>query len=141
MIRTILVPVDGSDHSQKAAELAGRIATEGTYVELVYIYPLASAEVQGLAALERDEIDELREEAGRHILARAFDAVGNVDAVVRRTTLLGDPAAEIVQLASERGADLIVMGSRGLSDFRELLMGSVSTKVMHHAPCPVTVVR
>lgn len=54
---------------------------------------------------------------------------------------LGDYAQVIIDTADQNNYDLIVMGSRGLSVFKELLLGSVSFKVMHHAKCPVMVVR
>ena len=54
---------------------------------------------------------------------------------------LGRPDEEIVSLADEIGAGLIVVGSRGLGDIRRALMGSVSDSVVRHAPCPVLVVR
>ena len=54
---------------------------------------------------------------------------------------LGRPDAEIVGLADELGAGLIVLGSRGLGPLRRVLMGSVSDSVVRHARCPVLVVR
>jgi nucleotide-binding universal stress UspA family protein len=54
---------------------------------------------------------------------------------------LGRPDAEIVELAKELGAGLIVLGSRGLGPLRSALMGSVSHSVVSHAHCPVVVVR
>lgn len=54
---------------------------------------------------------------------------------------MGDHAQVIIDIANKNGYDLIMMGSRGLSVFKELLIGSVSFKVMHHAKCPVMVVR
>jgi nucleotide-binding universal stress UspA family protein len=54
---------------------------------------------------------------------------------------LGRPDAEIVGLAEELGAGLIVLGSRGLGTLRRALMGSVSDSVVRHAHCPVLVVR
>jgi len=53
----------------------------------------------------------------------------------------GDPAQIIIEIANRQNYDLIIMGSRGMSAFKELLLGSVSLKVMHHASCPVMVVR
>ena len=58
-----------------------------------------------------------------------------------RAGLSGKAAKAIVDEASRFGADLIVMGSRGLSDFQALLVGSVAHKVLHYAHCPVLIVR
>jgi nucleotide-binding universal stress UspA family protein len=57
------------------------------------------------------------------------------------TAMYGNATREILQLANEISADIIVMGSRGLSDFAGLVMGSVAHKVLHLARCPVLVVR
>jgi len=54
---------------------------------------------------------------------------------------MGNPAAEIVELAEELGVGLVVVGSRGLGGVRRALMGSVSDSVVRHAHCPVLVVR
>ena len=51
------------------------------------------------------------------------------------------PSVEICKFAESEKIDLIVMGSRGLSEIKELLIGSVSSEVLHHAPCPVTIIR
>jgi nucleotide-binding universal stress UspA family protein len=53
----------------------------------------------------------------------------------------GDPAEVIIQVANEQQADLIVVGSRGLTGIQRFLLGSVSSKVSHHAPCSVMIVR
>jgi nucleotide-binding universal stress UspA family protein len=54
---------------------------------------------------------------------------------------MGDPADEIVRTAREQGFDLIVVGHRGLSPVKAFLLGSVSTRIVSHAPCSVLVVR
>ena len=53
----------------------------------------------------------------------------------------GDPAAEIIRAAREKKVELIIVGARGLSQLSGLILGSVSEKVLHVAPCPVIVVR
>jgi nucleotide-binding universal stress UspA family protein len=58
-----------------------------------------------------------------------------------RAGLSGEQAKAIVDEASRFDADLIIMGSRGLSDFQALLLGSVAHKVVHYAHCPVLIVR
>ena len=60
---------------------------------------------------------------------------------VTSDSIIGDPARVILEAAQSCDADLIVMGSRGLSEIKGLLLGSVSDKVLHHAEVPVTVVR
>jgi nucleotide-binding universal stress UspA family protein len=62
-------------------------------------------------------------------------------AVVTVAAPVGEAAAEIVRIARESGADLIVLGARGLNPLKRLVLGSVSTKVLHDAPCDVLVVK
>jgi len=54
---------------------------------------------------------------------------------------IGDPAAEIIEIADKEKADLIIIGSRGLGAIKGVVLGSVSQKVTHHAACPVMIVK
>ncbi len=54
---------------------------------------------------------------------------------------IGDPANVIIEIVNSKDYDLVVLGTRGMNVFKELVLGSVSIKVMHHAKCPVMVVR
>lgn len=77
---------------------------------------------------------------GEQILERAKDRAEDMG--VRQVTTeirAGDYADEILEVATERGASMIVMGRRGLGRVREALLGSVSQKVLHHAPCTVVI--
>jgi nucleotide-binding universal stress UspA family protein len=60
---------------------------------------------------------------------------------VERSVVLGQPATEILTAAEEPGVDLVVLGARGLGLLGRLVLGSVSDRVVHHAPCPVLVVK
>ncbi|HLN61048.1 MAG TPA: universal stress protein, partial [Symbiobacteriaceae bacterium] len=75
------------------------------------------------------------------ILRRTLSALGLPEERVATEVQVGEPAEEIVDLARLEGYDLIVMGSRGLNQVKELLVGSVSHRVLHTAPCPVLVAR
>ena len=79
--------------------------------------------------------------AAQPSFAPAREAIED-DATIDDTVVVtGHAAEEIVNFARHQGYDHIVMGSRGRSLVRELLLGSVSEEVMHHAPCAVTIVR
>jgi nucleotide-binding universal stress UspA family protein len=71
--------------------------------------------------------------------AKALLAESGIEA--RGAAPVGRAAGEIVRLAKESGADLIVLGARGLNPVKRLVLGSVSTNVLHHAPCDVLVVK
>jgi nucleotide-binding universal stress UspA family protein len=62
-------------------------------------------------------------------------------ATVEAVAMEGDPASKIVGYADKGGFDMIVMGSRGLGRFKEMMLGSVSSKVLHHAKCSVLIVK
>ena len=140
-METVLVPVDGSDASARAAAWAATYAAaRGAELILLHVHAARGSETLALGALDAAQI----EEAERRIAGPSFDkaraAIGAA-AVARTLVSIGDPAEEIVALARRERASLIVMGSRGLSPVRELLLGSVSEKVIRHADCAVTVVR
>jgi nucleotide-binding universal stress UspA family protein len=108
------------------------------------LYPEATdpegAEVSD-QALETD-LQRRAEQRGRQIMDAETERVQSAGGTVARSHLaLGDAPREIVHLAEDLGAGLIVMGSRGRGGIRRALMGSVSDAVVRHAHCPVLVVR
>jgi nucleotide-binding universal stress UspA family protein len=138
MFKRIIVPVDGSEHSHRALTYAQAMADKfGATLWLVHAFPQTSD------LLGYDEFEKLiarRESTGQEILDQAREQVG--DRLDVREELLEEPAAEaIIRVAHTREADLIIMGTRGLGSLQGLLMGSVSHKVLNHAPCPVMLIR
>jgi nucleotide-binding universal stress UspA family protein len=144
----ILVASDGS----KEAELASSSATDlakrtGSELHIVYVghMPPVFYESPGAIALDPElqrRMQERTEEAAKTRLEEQVRRVrGASGEVVGAHARLGRPDAEIVGLAEELGAGLIVLGSRGLGALRSALMGSVSHSVVRHARCPVMVVR
>jgi nucleotide-binding universal stress UspA family protein len=107
--------------------------------------PLISFEYPSPTTLDPDfwrRLQKDAEEEARTKLDEQMRQVGQTGGeVVEVHARLGRPDAEIVGLADELGAGLIVLGSRGLGSLRRALMGSVSDSVVRHAPCPVLVVR
>jgi nucleotide-binding universal stress UspA family protein len=78
---------------------------------------------------------------GEDILAKAKEIAVALKCEVTELISHGDPANKIVDIATERNSDLIIMGSRGVSGIKRLFVGSISDKVMNQAPCPVMIVR
>jgi nucleotide-binding universal stress UspA family protein len=137
-VERIVVGFDGSEHSRKALERAADIANGAT------LAVVCSADVSRLMrdpAGGASAVDPADAEARTNALAEArkFVEGRGVEAVFIEGH--GNAADVIVQEAEESGADLIVVGTRGLNAARRLFMGSVSTNVVHHAPCDVLVVR
>ena len=141
-IKKIVTPVDGSEGSAKAARFAARLARDtGAELELLHIYDSTVISVMGLHALSGKEIDDAVHRVSKTYFEGARRAMEDDGPVTREVVLIGNPSSEIVAFAEEHHPDLIVMGSRGQTDFKKLFVGSVSSQVMQHAPCPVTIVR
>jgi nucleotide-binding universal stress UspA family protein len=133
----IVVGYDGSDAAKLALERAGTLAGPDDQVVAVAVAEIrASSVLTEGAQLDPSAVHRQREhveEAETFLAKRGIEA----EAVLGQ----GDPADVIVDLAKERGADLIIVGHRGLNPAERLLLGSVSTKVVHRAECDVLVVR
>ncbi len=137
MFERILLPVDGSAPSMRAAEVAKELAAK-TRASIV-VMNVCEREVVYGGAFEREvpeQAAELVDGMVRELKDAGLDARGEVIPAV-----FGSAAREILRGANETGADVIVMGSRGLSDLAGLVLGSVAHKVIHLAHCPVLVVR
>ena len=140
----ILLAIDGSEEAELAAPRAVDLA-ESTDSELhvvhVGVVPIFLQSYPGTLGYERRLYDQI-EEMSRELLRKQSWRVKAAGGTVARTHLrMGQVDLEILALAEELGADLIVMGSRGLGGVRRALMGSVSDSVVRHAHCPVLVVR
>lgn len=133
----ILLPVDGSDHSRRAVGKASEFAKlSGGEVRVFHFHELAPSKAQVGPSETSAELAAVVDQAVSELQQAGISASGET-----HTGLFGGAAKAIVDEADQFGADLIVMGSRGLSDFQGLLVGSVAHKVVHHAKCPVLIVR
>lgn len=140
-----ILGTDGSPASLKAAQWISRYLqfNEEAELFLVYVFPLpadASA-YEGIFEVPTSGNDPRVQKVSAPILARTREAVGATRARLHDVSLVGVPAESIVQFAAEMRADLVVVGSRGRSRDREILIGSVSGAVASRARCPVLVVR
>lgn len=146
MYKSILVPVDGSEGAKKALDVACQLASQAdTTLHILHIPEEFSHEttlVWGIGAIAIEASREEREDIGRQVVDKAAEAA-RARGIARIETVVGqgDPARTIVSEARRRGVEAIVMGSRGLSDLRGLVVGSVSHKVSHVADCTVITVR
>ncbi len=139
-IKKILVPVDGSPATRRVVEWACHFArifgSELLILHVVSIPPVQDVSGIQVAAKEL-------EEAGQSILSSAVRVAE--ERSVRPTAILdfsvGNAGMRIAQIAKDKSADMIVIGARGQSRIRMLLMGSVANSVVNNAPCPVFVVR
>ncbi len=131
----LVVGYDGSDAAQRALARAADLAGDDSEVVVVAAAePRASAGITEGAHLDPSEIERRRKDLDE---AKAFLSQRGIQAVTIEAQ--GDPGDVIVEAAKD--ADLAVVGSRGLNPLQRLLLGSVSSKVVHRAECDVLVVR
>ncbi len=151
MSKKFLVAVDGSDHGWKALDLATNLANLSD-AELVILHVVPYEPMpEGLQQFAKAEGTPIEEQKARYHESRAIGDMIIIEAearvrkngLARVTTQVaeGNPAKEIAALARSKGTDMVFLGSRGLGDFEGLLMGSVSHKVMHLAPCTCVAVK
>jgi nucleotide-binding universal stress UspA family protein len=141
-VRRILVPVDFSAHARPIIEWAAHLAKEhGSRVILLHAYhlPVEFQQLEG-AYLPQDFWANVKSEAEQSLAAYRDELTPqglDVDVVVRE----GYPATVIEEEAERQHADLIVIGTRGLSGLKHLLLGSIAERVVQKAPCPVLTVK
>jgi nucleotide-binding universal stress UspA family protein len=140
MFDKILLAVDGSEHAAHAAKVAGDLVRSVNAKELriVIAYEPVPAYL-GEPNLQRT-IDARMSES-QDILHEAENMVGDVPIEIHSELIEGPIADAIIDVASTRNSDLIIMGSRGLGRLAVALLGSNSQKVVSEAPCPVLIVR
>ncbi|WP_028670762.1 universal stress protein [Saccharospirillum impatiens] len=146
MSKLILVPVDGSDPAKKAIEFAADWAKhhDATLLLVHVPEPPVGDEVMvmgGASIYMHTTPDELRTIGDSIVKAGAELAREQGCKSVETLVEIGDPARKIVAVAEDRKVDMIVMGTRGLGDWKSLLLGSVSHKVTHLADCTCVTVR
>ena len=141
MARSIVVGTDGSESADRAWREAIDIAArDGARLHVVTAYPdpaMFRERIASGATPVNVNLREVAESVGARVAREAQDRGIDVDTQARE----GNPAEVILDVAKEQEADLIVVGSRGLSGVRRFLLGSVSAKVSEHAPCNVMIVR
>jgi len=138
----IIVGVDGSSHSARALEWAiSQGALQRAAVTVLAVRPVPASPWTGnpvVIAQDPAELEKLRQQAEEMTL-KVTDQLGDARPTsVSVRVVNGFPAKELID--ASRDADLVVVGSRGAGGFARLLVGSVSSQVVHHAHCPVVVV-
>src|SRR4051812_3847853 len=146
MYGVIVIGTDGSDTAREAVRQASELAKAvGARILLVSAYePVLESRL-------RQERTDVPEDVSWMVNPRE-DVQSVLDAEAERVTAAGiddvetfaregDPADAILDVAEEKGADLIIVGNKGMTGARRFLLGSVPNKVSHHAPCNVMIVR
>jgi len=143
-LRRILVPIDGSDYSDRALDLAIQMGEKfEADIEIinVVIYPIVTFSPLPVR-LETEYYEQLKDISKKMLNQahnKALQSVPNLK--ISSKSLIGKPGKKIMERADEGNFDIIIMGSRGLGGMEELLLGSVSQVVAHGAKVPVTLVK
>jgi len=139
MFEKILVPLDGSEHSIKALEIAVQIALKfDGQITLIHVCSIGNLEAYPRPI---DEFIQAIRKNGTKILADGEKKVKAEGITAEKLLKEGHPVEEIIKSCKDDEFDLIVIGARGLSKIKEILLGSVSDGVTRHAHCPVVVVK
>ncbi len=139
MLKVVVVALDSSDLSSRVIETIQQLQlSQGVKIILAHVIPPSESDLE--VAADRPHRD-LEANPYRHIekQLQAYQAVLPFESKLEIVT--GDPAEEIIRLANIYHADLIALGSRGLTGVERILQGSVSSQVVEDASCSVLVVK
>jgi nucleotide-binding universal stress UspA family protein len=137
MFDRVVVAIDGSPQSSKTIPVALDLAQKyGSSVAIAHVREHTRYEGQDVDMGPPVPAQELVDEVVATFRQAGVDARGEM-----RRVSPGSTPEQIVEIADEFDADLIVMGTRGMTEWRSLLLGGVANKVVHHAHCPVLLVR
>lgn len=142
-MNSILFATDGSPSAQKALGEAIQLAKDtGALLRVLTVWqiPIITGFGYGPVACVPQQIEEEKHRA-RAVAEAAAQAASDAGLAATYEVVEGQPAAQICAFASQHDVQMIVLGAHGWGAFKRFLTGSVSTRVLHDAPCPVLVVR
>jgi nucleotide-binding universal stress UspA family protein len=135
------VPVDGSDTSFRALNaalyLSKALDSNIFVIHVMEIVPITHIQSQKLL----DQLLEAYKKEGQDILSKCSEIAKEKGLTINTVLLQGNPASKILDFSKKEKCDTIIMGSRGMGKFKELILGSVSSKIVHNSLCPVMLIR
>jgi nucleotide-binding universal stress UspA family protein len=145
MFASIVVGTDGSETANEAVRQATDLAKAvGARIHLVSAFePIGNQRLREERTQVPDDMQWMvneREDVDATLRKTAED-LGEIGVQVDTYARQGDPADAILDVAEEQGADLIIVGNKGMTGAKRFLLGSVPNKVSHHAPCSVLIIR
>jgi nucleotide-binding universal stress UspA family protein len=141
MFSHIVIAYDGSSHAKRALDIAIDLASKySSKLDIIEVVDSTVFSGAGVAPIPADVIESVYNKAKSDI-EEAKKVASQKGVNAEGVVLEGDPANAILDYVSKNNADLIVTGSRGLSTFKRMLLGSVSTRIVQEAKIPVIVVK
>lgn len=144
LFRHIVVPIDGSEPSLEAVQMALRIIELCPACKMTVLYVIDKLVLNELVRFSKrseEEVEAELEEQGRRYLELARKDAELQGVVAQCQSRKGDPFEEVIATATDLRADLIVMGHTGRRGTSRVLIGSVTQRVLDYAPCPVLVMK
>jgi nucleotide-binding universal stress UspA family protein len=141
LFTSILVPVDGSDNSYRALDAALVLAEKlGSIITVIHVMEQIPITHIGSEKLLSELLEAYKKE-NQNILSKCSEIATQKGLTLKTLLLQGNPASVILDYSKKEKFDLLIMGSRGLGKFKELILGSVSGKIVHHSPSAVMLIR
>lgn len=139
MYKKILLAVDGSENSMRATEEAVKIVSliPDCKIEVVYVADLSKSKKEILHSQGKEDLEISR----RKKLSPIEEIIKSKNVAYEIKILHGEPGPTIIEYANNENGDLVVIGSRGLNSLQEMVLGSVSHKVVKRVDCPVLIVK
>jgi nucleotide-binding universal stress UspA family protein len=137
----ILVPVDGSDNSYRALDAALVLSEKlGSNITVIHVMEEVPITHIGSEKLLKELLEAYKKE-NQDILSKCSEIATQKGLTIKTFLLQGNPASVILDFSKKEKFDILIMGSRGLGKFKELILGSVTSKIVHHSPCAVLLIR
>jgi len=135
-MENVIVGYDGSDQAKRALDRAAEYGQAGAKVTVVSTAGVERHSARSMGRRDEDNQSEVSSELDEGVAALKAKGVHALSIYGE-----GDAADVLIEAAKEAGADLVIVGTRGLGGAKRALLGSTSTKVAHNAPCDVLIVR
>jgi nucleotide-binding universal stress UspA family protein len=141
--KLIMVPIDFSEHSHGALDVASEMASRlGAELLLVHVVPVIPDLPDSVSMFKEEEYEESLESAAAKRLSEMAAALGQKNVKAQTEVgLANDVGMELVRIAEQDNADLVIIATHGMTGWREIRFGSVAKKVVEEADCPVLVLR
>jgi len=141
LFTNILVPIDGSDNSFRALDAALLLSEKlGSNISVIHVMEEVPITHIGSEKILNELLEAYKKE-NQDILLKCSEIANQKGLTIKTFLLQGNPASVILDYNKKKKFDLVIVGSRGLGKFKELILGSVSSKIVHHSPCAVLLIR